>query len=367
MNPGFSLYLDLLRALAAIAVYIFHAQFFSGQAVPFVGQFGGEAVIVFFVLSGLLISYARKKHEVLQDFMVARFARLWSVCLPALVLTVISDTIGQYLSLAAYSPMQPYNWFKWAASLTANATFLNQIWNLNIYPGTNGPFWSLSFEFWYYAIFAAGVYLRGWRCVMCLLCLVLIAGPKILVGLPVWLLGVGGYQALRGLPKCGPLAGLSIWLSSLGLAFAFSYFHVHDFLSANFPETAQRASTQWFVNFWPASYLIGIIVAANIFGFSGFSEKVHWILAKFSGLIRWGGGISFGLYLFHYPLMYLVKAALWSIGMVGGDFFVALIYVLPFVISAYFALVCEQNKNYFLLRTRAMSVRFFQPSRSLQK
>jgi peptidoglycan/LPS O-acetylase OafA/YrhL len=108
MNPGFSLYLDLLRALAAVAVYIFHAQYFAGKAVPFVGQFGSEAVIVFFVLSGLLISYARKKHEDIQDFMVARCARLWSVCLPALALAIISDTIGQYLSLDAYSPMQPY-------------------------------------------------------------------------------------------------------------------------------------------------------------------------------------------------------------------------------------------------------------------
>jgi peptidoglycan/LPS O-acetylase OafA/YrhL len=359
MNPGFSLYLDLLRALAAIAVYIFHAQHFSGKAVPFVGQFGGEAVIVFFVLSGLLISYARKKHEDIQDFMVARFARLWSVCLPALALTIISDMIGQYLSLDAYSPMQAYNWFKWLASLTANATFLNQIWNLNIYPGTNGPFWSLSFEFWYYAIFAAGVYLRGWRRVMCLLGLALIAGPKILVGLPVWLLGAGVYQALRLLPKCGPRTGFSIWLISLGLAFAFSYFHVHDFLTANFPATAQRAASQWFVNFWPTSYLIGLLVAANIFGFSGFSEKAHWVFVKFSRPIRWAAGISFGLYLFHYPLMYFVKAALWSLGMVDGYLFVALVYFVPFVISAYFALVCERHKNHFLLGIRSMSVKLF--------
>jgi peptidoglycan/LPS O-acetylase OafA/YrhL len=366
MNPGFSLYLDLLRALAAIAVYIFHAQHFSGKAVPLVGQLGGEAVIVFFVLSGLLISYARKKHEDLQDFMVARFARLWSVCLPALVLTVMSDTAGQYLSLDAYSPMQPYNWFKWAASLTANATFLNQIWHLNIYPGTNGPFWSLSFEFWYYAIFAAGVYLRGWRRVMCLLCLGLIAGPKILVGLPVWLLGAGVYQALRGWPKCGPRAGLAIWLGSLGLACAFSYFHVYEGLTATFPETAQRASTQWFVNFWPASYLIGLIVAANIFGFSGFSDKAHWLLAKFSGPIRWAAGISFGLYLFHYPLMYLVKAALWSLGIVDGNAFVALVYAVPFVISAYVALLCERNKNYYSLQVKAMAIRLFQPRRAAQ-
>lgn len=363
MNPSFSLYLDLLRAFAAIAVYIFHAQHFAGKAVPVLGQFGGEAVIVFFVLSGLLISFARKKHEDIQDFMTARLARLWSVCLPALVLTLVSDTLGQYLSLDAYSPMQPYNWFKWMASLAANATFLNQIWNLNIFPGTNGPFWSLSFEFWYYAIFAAAVYLRGLRRVICLICLSLIAGPKILVGLPIWLLGAGTYEAFKRLPKCGPRLGFLIWLTSIGLALAFSYFHVYDFLTSHFPETAQRAAHEWFVNFWPASYLIGIIFAINIFGFFGFSESIYWLLLKISAPIKWAAGISFGLYLFHYPLMYLVKAALWSFGIVEGYLFVVLVYLLPFLISAYFAVVCERNKNYFLLGIKAICVKLFPPSR----
>jgi peptidoglycan/LPS O-acetylase OafA/YrhL len=251
-------------------------------------------------------------------------------------------------------------------SITANATFLNQFWNFSIYPGTNGPFWSLSFEFWYYAIFAAGVYFRGARRIVCLLGLVLIAGPKILVGLPVWLLGAGVYQALRQLPKCGPLAGLSIWLASFGLALAFAYFHVYDFLTVNFPETSQRASTQWFVNFWPASYLIGLIVAANIFGFYGFSEKAYWIMAKFSRPIRWAAGISFGLYLFHYPLMYLVKAVLWSVGAVEGFLFVVLVYLVPFLISVYFAVLCERYKNYFYLGIKAVFTKLFPASRLTQ-
>jgi hypothetical protein len=51
--------------LAAIGVYIFQVQHLSGNALPFFGQFGSEVVIImFFVLSSLLISYAREKMKI---------------------------------------------------------------------------------------------------------------------------------------------------------------------------------------------------------------------------------------------------------------------------------------------------------------
>jgi peptidoglycan/LPS O-acetylase OafA/YrhL len=357
MNRGLSLYLDLLRALAACAVYIFHAQHFSGKAVPLVGQFGGEAVIVFFVLSGLLISFACEKHIGLHDFMRARLARLWSVCLPALVLTVVADMLGQYLSLAAYAPMQPYGLFKWTASLTVNALFLNQIWGLNIYPGTNGPFWSLSYEFWYYAIFAVAVFLRGWARVGIVFLVAIIAGPKILVGLPIWMMGACVYGALKILPKFEPVVGYMIWIASLGLAVAFWYFHIDDWLTSQFPSTAQRAAKQWSVNFWPSSYIIGALVAMNIYGLACIANKFDVLLPRLSPVIKAVASTSFGLYLFHYPLMYLVKGVLWSIGIVDGYFFVATVYLLPFGISTYLALLCERHKGYFARALSAMSAK----------
>jgi peptidoglycan/LPS O-acetylase OafA/YrhL len=348
MNHALSLYLDLLRALAAIAVYIFHAQYFSRVSVPVIGQLGDEAVIVFFVLSGLLISSARAKHVGVHDFMMARLARLWSVCLPALVLTVVADTIGQYLSLAAYSPMQPYGLFKWFASLTANATFLNQLWNLNIYPGTNGPFWSLSYEFWYYAIFAVAVFLRRWARVGGVCLVALIAGPKIMVGLPIWIMGAGVYGAIRFLPKCKPAVGQFIWAASFGLAVAFWYFDVHDGLTSQFPLVAQWAAQQWAVDFWPTSYLVGAIVAMNIYGFACIAHQSDSILTRLAPAVRTTASASFGLYLFHYPLMYLVKAVLWSLDLTDGYFYVALVYSLPFVMSVYLALLCERHKALYL-------------------
>lgn len=109
-----------------------------------IGNLGTEAVVVFFVLSGLLITFAASRQPAAEKFLTARLARLWSVCLPALALTVAADLSGQYLSLESYAPFQPYSAFKWLATIGTNSLFLNQVWHLNIYAGTNGPFWSLS-------------------------------------------------------------------------------------------------------------------------------------------------------------------------------------------------------------------------------
>lgn len=118
MHQALSVYLDALRFLAALAVYLFHAGHFSGVRIPFFGEFGSPAVMVFFVLSGLVIAYASAaRRSGPGEFAVARLARLWSVVLPALGLTLLLDTLGQRLALASYAPMQPYDGFKWLASL----------------------------------------------------------------------------------------------------------------------------------------------------------------------------------------------------------------------------------------------------------
>ena len=109
-----SVYLDFIRATAAVLVFIFHMGFFSGYHVPVVGELGGEAVLTFFVLSGLVITGAAvQKHDSSLDFINTRLARLWSVIIPAVALTVLCDTAGQHLSLPAYGHLQPYNALKW--------------------------------------------------------------------------------------------------------------------------------------------------------------------------------------------------------------------------------------------------------------
>jgi peptidoglycan/LPS O-acetylase OafA/YrhL len=59
MNKVFSLYLDLIRALAALVVVFYHYsnQVANGEWAHSFPKIGQEAVILFFVFSGYVITY----------------------------------------------------------------------------------------------------------------------------------------------------------------------------------------------------------------------------------------------------------------------------------------------------------------------
>ncbi len=235
-----SCYLNIYRFSASFLVFIFHMGYFSGYRLGWIGNLGDEAVLAFFVLSGVVIAYsATTKHSGLVDFSIARFSRLWSVVIPAIFLTFILDTLGQRLSLAAYGNLHPYDLEKWIVSSVASVLFLNQIWHFHLWIGSNGPFWSVSYEFWYYVIFASIFYFAGWRKLVAVALCVAIAGPKILIAFPVWLIGVAVYLLIA---KYGPSRGwisVSIWWGSILLVIIHAKFH----LNLSWPLNSLRLKT----------------------------------------------------------------------------------------------------------------------------
>ena len=73
------------------------------------GNLGNDAVMVFFVLSGFVIAYvADKKERTPRDYFVSRFARLYSVVVPALLLTAIADFLGSHIDYNVYHTF--YDW-----------------------------------------------------------------------------------------------------------------------------------------------------------------------------------------------------------------------------------------------------------------
>lgn len=346
LAPNLSTYLDLLRYFAALMVYVFHAGHFAHYKLPFFGTHGGLGVAVFFVLSGFVIAFsAAGKRRDIVDYFVARFARLWSVALPAIVLTLVLDVIGQWLALPAYAPMQPYSAFKWIAASGITALFLNQVWFLDIWLGTNGPFWSLSYEFWYYAIFATLIYFRGWRRVVMAGLVACIAGPGILVAFPVWLLCVALYRLLRkhATAAGAPAGAGALFASVAGLAAYVTMGGAAMF--AAFPFDVPLVTLKpWGINFWPQSYLVGFLIALNIYGFARIQHLFANPSERAVRLIRTTAETSFGLYLFHYPLMYFCKAMLAVAQVPQGAAYVLAIYVAPFVVATWLSLKCEPLK-----------------------
>src|SRR5690606_15470757 len=71
--------LDILRALAVLAVVAHHFSVYSGVPIPLLGeQGGGMGVQLFFLISGYLIVQSASKHSV-GEYALARFFRIFPV------------------------------------------------------------------------------------------------------------------------------------------------------------------------------------------------------------------------------------------------------------------------------------------------
>lgn len=312
MPGAISLYLDLVRFLAALCVFITHAKYprFTNGWLDGVGRYGSDAVMIFFVLSGLVIAHVTQtKERDLESYAIARLARLWSVALPALLLSLVADSIGRHL----YPPVYAGPWDQGdqpSLRLFANTLFQGQSWFANLLPFTNTPYWSLGYEFWYYALFASGLFLRGGlRWLSLLLCCVL-CGPKILLLLPVWLLGVGVYCFVQS-----NLIPLQIgWLLWIGSFVGYGLYR-----SLGFPGYLLWRTIQWlgepFVMeqlLWSkdfvGNYVVALFVAANFVGFWRIRATFDALLQHGQRPIRFLAGFTFSVYLFHMPLLHFFAA-----------------------------------------------------------
>jgi len=197
MTNALSLYLDALRFGAAFVVFVSHyvAERYSGglfwQGMPY----GRTAVLVFFVLSGFVIAWVTETRErTLEDYTLSRLARLYSVIVPVFVVTAILDGLGMAIDPAIYGPESHHSLIQSLLGYGLSAVFLGESWTLSVVPGSDIPYWSLNYEAWYYVLFAAAVFLQGGRRIAALVTAALLAGPKILILFPIWLMGVAAWR-----------------------------------------------------------------------------------------------------------------------------------------------------------------------------
>lgn len=85
--------IDILRALAVLAVVAHHYAVYSGVSVPLLGpQGGGMGVQLFFLISGYLIVQSAGKHSV-GEYVLARFFRIFPVYWLALCSFMVVDVL----------------------------------------------------------------------------------------------------------------------------------------------------------------------------------------------------------------------------------------------------------------------------------
>jgi peptidoglycan/LPS O-acetylase OafA/YrhL len=301
-----SIYLDLLRSLAALIVVLGHA----GSVFPLrhIYFWGHEAVIAFFVLSGYVICNAADTREAdARVFIVARLARLWSVLVPAMVLTVVCDYVGRTYgpNIAAYAHVPddlP------VVRVGAVLVFLSESW-VSIQPLSNGVVWSLCAEFWYYMMFAAWAFAPPgrWR-VTLIAAACMLAGHKALLLLPIWLMGVA-LQRARPL-RLGARMGAAVFAGSFvaiaaillsGVSLPLTHAMEHWVGPWLYRQLAQ-ARLFWF------DWLLGALFAAHLAGARVVLARVP--LERIAAPVRACAGVSFATYLFHVPLLDCLAAFL---------------------------------------------------------
>ena len=221
-------WLDLARGASAILVCAGHFRlmtmcsyrdlpdpnFFQTLFYVITGL-GTQAVMVFFVLSGMLggasVLRAGEKFRP-GEYLVARTIRLWVVLIPALVFTLVVDAFtlqqapevaqGSYFRRWTSGPLPDGSYSASLATFLGNAAFVNTIFVPSY--GTNGPLWTLACEFWYYILFPLLAHAAGW------------IGPRSQVGTRIGaLLLAAGIAAIM---PASMLGGFLVWLMGVGVA-----------------------------------------------------------------------------------------------------------------------------------------------------
>ena len=231
LDQPFSLYLDLVRIGAALAVVVAHFGYFhifDAQQTAALPDFGREAVIAFFVLSGFVIAYSGEtKNPTLAGYVVARCARLYSVVLPVLLLAFLLAPITAALSEmpvdAGYQVDKPW------AYLPFHLLFLGEAWTFVEHPPWLLPYWSLDYEAWYYVLFGVACYLRGRRRLVALAAVLALVGPRLWLLLPIWLSGVWLYRWQKAHTLPAGVARIG-WLLSVAAIALWGWFDPEPYL-----------------------------------------------------------------------------------------------------------------------------------------
>src|ERR1700744_5474171 len=311
-----SVLLDVLRLASAIVIAGVHlTQSCFSVGWPNLTDEGKPALVMLFLLSGLVIRYVTViRRGRMTDFWVDRISRVYSVVVPALVFTIVASYLAMRINPAYYMP----NWGDASSRpllrIGLNLIFMAQSWNLTFDPFSNTPFWTLSYEVFYYVFYAVAFYLVGIRRAFWLVIAAVLAGQHILLLLPLWLIGCltqDIYQRARD-PKI-PLRKLNLIFLAAGAGgavlvpaavklliylkgFVTRFFWAHHHAPINL-----HWAYAYYAEGLPTVFLL--LWMMLLFERLKVAEKAVWVQ-----WVRLLSEATFPLYLLHFPLYVLIVA-----------------------------------------------------------
>jgi peptidoglycan/LPS O-acetylase OafA/YrhL len=304
-----SLALDVIRVAAAAVVAFGHlTQHYFSTSWTDLTVYARCAVAVFFLLSGFVIRYVTtRRPATLGRFLGDRASRIYSVALPALLFTLLADTLARHLNPAFYA--------NWQASYThplyrigANLLFCGQLWTHGIVPLSNSPFWSVNYEVAYYLLYACWFYLAGITRWLSIAALCLFFGPRVLYLAPLWILGCALHDLYQH-PKRTAITASTLTLLTTLIAFftlvSTALAHNHPWGPAPFVRISLSSGVR------PPDYLFGLLAAAAFIPILYVARQLT--LSRDNATVRAIHFISegtFPIYLLHFPLYVLIAACI---------------------------------------------------------
>ncbi len=297
MQKNTSLYLDLLRFAAAMVVFLGHAanHHISGGLLWQIYPYLQTAVIIFFVMSGYVIAYVVDSREHSWDsYLASRIARIYSVVLPALLVTLVCDSIGMLIDYESYATIKPTVDPNQIVNYSASVFLLQNVWSLGLNPGSNGPFWSLSYEVIYYVLFAVFYFLTGFKRYVSVFLLFALAGPSIISLFPIWVLGYCIYFLHKNNFRSINLLLSSIISIAAIVILIFWAPWCRKNLEVDIPYIRKEIV---------ADYFDAMMFSLHLLFIQSTLKVINKIQAPVEKGIRWLASLTFVIYLVHYPIL----------------------------------------------------------------
>jgi peptidoglycan/LPS O-acetylase OafA/YrhL len=304
-TPTYFAGLEGLRGLTAAYVVLHHAlgefptlknMFFM---IPL--RFGIEAVLVFFLLSGFVISHSTEKSASPNwpRYCALRVRRIMPIFLLGLLLSYLASSVTH---LAFRNP----DWW----NLGANLLMLQDVNKPGIWAdpfGGNGPLWSLSYEMWFYALYAVVMIRFPLKCHL------------LTASLISYLSIASGYWFPNAISNFGSL--FLIWWVGVEMARQLRETGAVTLIGLVKPLLAMLPPVLWFAwlsySRWSSPGNTPIYLAAHpflefrMYGFAFAVCMAVPLLARLKWLcelltckpLLFLGGISYALYVFHIPII----------------------------------------------------------------
>ncbi len=349
ISAPFSIYLDLLRILAASVVVIGHYPVGTWQSdITSRYNLGYDAVVVFFVLSGYVISYAAAQIEkTWLNYVVNRAARILPVSTAAVLLSLFLMYFGQLYRPDLYPDVSQLHNIPYYFGLTVS--LVNEFWWNDVRPFGNGPYWSLALEVWCYVIYGIALFVRGRQRFIWVTLALLATGPKQIIFLPVWLAGSFAYH----LRDRFTLSRSALSLMCVGPVITYCAIQLNSQWDWSYPLAGQYIE-RWLghgldgaANFgW--AYILAPLVAVHLFAVNRLGSMLHFLEHPvISNSIRRVASYTFSLYIFHYPLITFWKAMLNHNADGFDPFYRGLVYAGTIIPIIFLARILEHKKRYY--------------------